>query len=83
MFSTLAMGDRWAMLTRRACPVCGSMETARAHRRTLPDEALAAFGLFPYRCSHCSARFRANHWLRILGEKPWSADPRRSMRGHI
>lgn len=72
----LATGDRWAMLIRRACPACGCMETARAHRRTLLDEALAAIRLFPYRCSRCSARFRANHCVRALGEKPWSPDPR-------
>jgi hypothetical protein len=76
MMYTLAAGDRWAILTRRACPHCGSVETARAHRRTLLDEALAAMRIFPYRCSRCAVRFRATSWLRSLGEKPWSADPR-------
>jgi|GEM_PF-3008651 len=79
MLFALTAGDRWAILTRRACPRCGSVLTARAHRKTLQDEALAAIHLFPYRCGRCSARFRANALLRTLGERPWSADPRRAV----
>lgn len=72
----MTVGDRWAVLTRRACPSCGSMKTSRGHRRSMVDDALATLRVFPYRCSRCTARFHALSIIRSLGEKPWSADSR-------
>lgn len=76
MLNSIAVGSRWAVLTRRACPECGSLRTTRAHRRSMLDDALAALRVHPYRCAHCSTRFFALPFLRSLGEKPWSADTR-------
>jgi DNA-directed RNA polymerase subunit RPC12/RpoP len=76
MLNSIAVGSRWAVLTRRACPECGSLRTTRAHRRSMLDDALAALRVNPYRCAHCSTRFFALPFLRSLGEKPWSADTR-------
>ncbi len=78
MLNTMTVGDRWAVLTRRACPCCGSMKTSRGHRRSMLDDALAAIRVFPYRCGRCSTRFHALSIIRALGEKPWSADSRAS-----
>lgn len=38
------------------CPACGDHEVRRSRRRVL-ERILSAFGLFPYRCQRCDARF--------------------------
>lgn len=78
MLNSIAVGSRWAVLTRRACPECGSLKTSRAHRRSMLDDALAAVRINPYRCGQCATRYYALPFLRSLGEKPWSADLRES-----
>lgn len=44
---------------RRLCPVCGSNEVRRSHRRGLVDALLNLIGIKPYRCQRCDHRFRA------------------------
>jgi hypothetical protein len=39
------------------CSECGSPDVGRARRRTTWDRVLSFFGVFPYRCLACSARF--------------------------
>ncbi|HEX9760680.1 MAG TPA: hypothetical protein VGA40_07155 [Candidatus Acidoferrales bacterium] len=43
----------------RQCPLCGSTEVRRSHRRGLAEAVLNLFGVKPYRCQRCDHRFRA------------------------
>src|ERR1041384_8684963 len=52
---------RLRMLTKESCPYCSTMKMRRSHRNFF-EKPLSIFGLWPYRCLHCKARF-----LKILG----------------
>ena len=44
------------------CPSCGSDRIHRSHRKGMGETvALPLFGVYPYRCSACRARFRRFH----------------------
>ena len=48
------------MSTKRYCPRCRSIETARSHRRgTVERYLLAVIGVRPFRCLNCDVRFYA------------------------
>ena len=44
-------------LTGESCPNCLSTNIRRSHRRYSSEKPLSIFGLWPYRCSDCKARF--------------------------
>lgn len=46
-------GDKLAPV----CPSCGSKLTRRSMRRSWQDRFKSIFGLWPYRCQMCNARF--------------------------
>jgi hypothetical protein len=42
----------------RKCPYCDSPDIRRAHRKNLIESALSFWGIYPFRCESCNARFR-------------------------
>src|ERR1044071_6737968 len=48
-------------LTEQSCPYCSDTHMRRSHRYSF-EKPLSIFGLWPYRCLHCKARF-----LKMLG----------------
>jgi transposase-like protein len=52
---------RLKLLTKEWCPYCSSPYMRRSHRYFF-EKPLSIFGLWPYRCQHCKARF-----LKMLG----------------
>jgi transposase-like protein len=52
---------RIGLLTKEWCPYCSSTHMRRSHRYFF-EKPLSLFGLWPYRCLHCKARF-----LKMLG----------------
>ena len=52
---------RLKLLTKEWCPYCSSPYMRRSHRYFF-EKPLSIFGLWPYRCLHCKARF-----LKMLG----------------
>jgi hypothetical protein len=45
------------LLTDESCPSCRSANIKRSHRYFF-ERPLSIFGVWPYRCSDCKARFR-------------------------
>jgi hypothetical protein len=41
------------------CPICKCDQTRRSRRQSSADYILGAFGLYPWRCQGCKARFHA------------------------
>ena len=41
------------------CPACNSTDFRRSHRRHIVDFFASLLGYIPWRCSHCSKRFRS------------------------
>src|ERR1041384_2006035 len=54
---------RLKMFTKESCPYCSTMKMRRSHRYFF-EKPLSIFGLWPYRCVHCKARF-----LKMLGRR--------------
>jgi hypothetical protein len=52
---------RLGLLTKEWCPYCSNTHMRRSHRHFF-EKPLSIFGLWPYRCLHCKARF-----LKMLG----------------
>jgi hypothetical protein len=51
-------------LSKKACPHCRSLHTARSHRHGSVERfLLRVIGVLPYRCLDCDARFYAFSWL--------------------
>jgi transposase-like protein len=48
---------RLKMLTKEWCPYCSSPYMRRSHRYFF-EKPLSIFGLWPYRCLRCKARFQ-------------------------
>lgn len=53
------------------CPKCRTPKTKLATRKTLADNVLSAFTIYPFRCQLCAKRFRT-----FLGRR--ATNPRRS-----
>ena len=51
------LGAELKVLTGESCPNCLSTNIRRSHRRYSLEKPLSIFGLWPYRCSDCKARF--------------------------
>jgi len=49
---------QFKLLTSDSCPKCLSTDIRRSHRRYSLEKPMSIFGLWPYRCSVCKARFR-------------------------
>ena len=47
---------------RRRCPKCQSPRIFRSRRQALVDWLLRVIRLYPFRCDHCSHRFRRGSW---------------------
>jgi hypothetical protein len=56
-FRPLMRAVRKAAITGKSCPVCGSADVRRSHRRSSLDFALACVFLAPFRCRQCRVRF--------------------------
>jgi transposase-like protein len=56
------------MLSKESCPYCSTMNMRRSHRYSF-EKTVSIFGLWPYRCVHCKARF-----LKKLGRHFNNAD---------
>ena len=41
------------------CPVCKGKDTRRSRRQNAADYVLSVFGVYPWRCRDCRARFYA------------------------
>ncbi len=56
------------VLTDESCPYCRSTQIARSHRYFF-EKPISIFGVWPYRCSDCKARFRktlGRHFVRDM-----------------
>jgi CheY-like chemotaxis protein len=56
-FRPLIRAVRRVGISAASCPLCGSADVRRSHRRFFLDFALACFLLVPFRCRNCRARF--------------------------
>jgi hypothetical protein len=52
--------EEWGV--NRLCPKCESTHVFRSRRRGLVDWLLHIVRLYPFRCDHCSHRFRRVTW---------------------
>ncbi|HEY4977984.1 MAG TPA: hypothetical protein VII25_02345 [Candidatus Acidoferrum sp.] len=41
------------------CPICKKKRTRRSHRQTITDHIVSLFGVYPWRCTDCQARFHS------------------------
>jgi C4-type Zn-finger protein len=41
------------------CPICKKSGARRSHRQTVTDHVISIFGVYPWRCHECHARFHS------------------------
>jgi hypothetical protein len=68
-FRPLIRAVRRVGTSAASCPLCGSADVRRSHRRFFLDFALACFLLVPFRCRNCRARF-VRVWRPAFGQPP-------------
>lgn len=45
------------------CESCGGRDVRRARSQSVGERILMLFGIYPFRCRDCKARFRLSVWL--------------------
>jgi hypothetical protein len=60
------IGKLASHLRIRKCPHCHSYAVRRSHRKNLVESALSFWGIYPFRCENCNARFRKLYGRRLV-----------------